>query len=138
MRSLRPLIRHVNRNYLFYTRRFKFTSASDYQVKANHCLECVIEMLESADETCPNLDYEEGDGVLNITEKVAGTWVLNKQAPNEQIWLSSPFSGPRRFNYEHETQKWLDHRKEKASLQTVLENELTTALGVAMKSEEKF
>ena len=27
------------------------------------------------------------------------TWVLNKQAPNKQIWLSSPLSGPMRFEY---------------------------------------
>jgi len=26
--------------------------------------------------------------------------VLNKQAPNRQIWLSSPLSGPARFNWD--------------------------------------
>jgi len=27
------------------------------------------------------------------------TYVLNKQPPNKQIWLSSPVSGPKRFDW---------------------------------------
>jgi frataxin len=29
----------------------------------------------------------------------AGTYVINKQPPNRQIWLSSPVSGPKRYDY---------------------------------------
>lgn len=28
-----------------------------------------------------------------------GVYVINKQPPNKQIWLSSPKSGPKRFDY---------------------------------------
>jgi frataxin len=28
-----------------------------------------------------------------------GTYVINKQPPNKQIWLSSPKSGPKRFDW---------------------------------------
>ena len=28
-----------------------------------------------------------------------GVYVINKQPPNRQIWLSSPVSGPKRFDY---------------------------------------
>lgn len=28
-----------------------------------------------------------------------GTYILNKQPPNKQIWLSSPLSGPKRFDW---------------------------------------
>ena len=28
-----------------------------------------------------------------------GTWVINKQPPNKQIWLSSPISGPKRYDW---------------------------------------
>lgn len=28
-----------------------------------------------------------------------GTYVINKQPPNKQIWLSSPTSGPKRFDW---------------------------------------
>lgn len=28
-----------------------------------------------------------------------GTYVLNKQPPNKQIWISSPISGPKRYDW---------------------------------------
>lgn len=31
--------------------------------------------------------------------KLGGTYVINKQPPNRQIWLSSPVSGPKRFDW---------------------------------------
>ena len=37
--------------------------------------------------------------MLNISFPPVGTYVLNKQPPNKQIWLSSPTSGPKRFDY---------------------------------------
>lgn len=37
-------------------------------------------------------------GVLEVTAKEQ-TYVLNKQPPNKQIWLSSPISGPKRFDW---------------------------------------
>ena len=38
-------------------------------------------------------------GVLTLTVPPNGTYVLNKQPPNKQIWLSSPTSGPKRFDW---------------------------------------
>lgn len=38
-------------------------------------------------------------GVLNIVFPPQGTYVLNKQPPNKQIWLSSPITGPKRFDW---------------------------------------
>ncbi len=29
----------------------------------------------------------------------AATYVINKQPPNKQIWLSSPKTGPKRYDY---------------------------------------
>jgi frataxin len=36
---------------------------------------------------------------MTITFRSIGTYVINKQPPNLQIWLSSPISGPKRFEY---------------------------------------
>lgn len=36
---------------------------------------------------------------MNIVLPPTGTYVLNKQPPNKQIWLSSPKTGPKRFDY---------------------------------------
>jgi frataxin len=37
-------------------------------------------------------------GVLEVKAK-EHSYVLNKQPPNRQIWLSSPISGPKRFDW---------------------------------------
>lgn len=38
-------------------------------------------------------------GVLTLAFPPIGTYVINKQPPNKQIWLSSPTSGPKRYDY---------------------------------------
>lgn len=38
-------------------------------------------------------------GVMTITVANKGTYVINKQPPNKQIWLSSPISGPKRYDW---------------------------------------
>lgn len=46
------------------------------------------------------IDISMSQGVLNINLGPSiGTWVINKQTPNRQIWWSSPVSGPRRYEY---------------------------------------
>ncbi|KAF4980611.1 hypothetical protein FZEAL_3424 [Fusarium zealandicum] len=38
-------------------------------------------------------------GVLTISWPDKGIYVINKQPPNKQIWLSSPISGPKRYDW---------------------------------------
>lgn len=38
-------------------------------------------------------------GVLTVSFSSIGTYVINKQPPNKQIWLSSPKSGPKRYDW---------------------------------------
>ena len=61
------------------------------------------------------------DGVLNIEMRGKKYYVLNKQTPNRQIWLSSPISGPSRFEYfqEQDTQtgRWKHYRTEECLLE---------------------
>ena len=47
-------------------------------------------------------DVSLSNGVLTVQLPDVGTYVINKQAPNRQIWLSSPRSGPARFDFVHE------------------------------------
>jgi len=39
--------------------------------------------------------------VSGVVEGGKRTYVINKQTPNKQIWLSSPFSGPKRYDFCH-------------------------------------
>lgn len=38
-------------------------------------------------------------GVLTLNMPEDRTYVINKQPPNKQIWLSSPISGPKRYDF---------------------------------------
>ena len=50
------------------------------------------------------------NGVLTIDMADGRSYVLNRQTPNLQVWLSSPISGPQRFEYELDSELWLQIR----------------------------
>ena len=57
------------------------------------------EILQEEVEEWSEADPTLADGVLTV--KLGGkfgTYVINKQTPNRQLWLSSPVSGPARFD----------------------------------------
>jgi len=54
---------------------------------------------EVAEKNSDGVEAEFSAGVLTITHPKNGTYVLNKQPPNRQIWLSSPVSGPKRYDW---------------------------------------
>ena len=59
---------------------------------ADATLERALEALEAlVDEAdLPGADAELGQGVLTLRLGALGTYVVNKQGPNRQLWLSSP------------------------------------------------
>ncbi|KAA8526455.1 hypothetical protein F0562_008342 [Nyssa sinensis] len=73
-------------------------------------------------------DIDYGNQVLTLKLGSLGTYVLNKQTPNRQIWMSSPVSGPSRFDWDQNTEAWI-YRRTKANLLTVLESELEQLCG---------
>ncbi|RDL40175.1 uncharacterized protein BP5553_00154 [Venustampulla echinocandica] len=62
-------------------------------------LNALVEKLELLQEETEEVDSEYSAGVLTITFPPNGTYVINKQPPNKQIWLSSPISGPKRYDF---------------------------------------
>jgi frataxin len=93
-----------------------FENESEYHNVADESLEDIqdaVEMaLEDNDigadqplEDQPEVVY--ASGVLTMGFPPHGTWVLNKQTPNRQIWWSSPISGPKRYEYDVETSEWV-------------------------------
>jgi len=62
------------------------------------------------------------DGVLTVQFGVPhGTYVINRQTPNLQIWLSSPISGPKRYDF-HDG-RWI-YRHDGVSLHELLNQEI--------------
>ncbi|KAJ5432261.1 Frataxin, partial [Penicillium daleae] len=71
----------------------------EYHEYSEHYFNVLLGELEKAQEEGSDVEAEYSAGVLNITVPAIGTYVLNKQPPNKQIWLSSPISGPKRFDW---------------------------------------
>lgn len=68
------------------------------------------------------------DNVLTINIKGQKTYVLNIQKPTRQLWLSSPFSGPKRFEYDIKMSKWYDVHNKKITLYELLNAEINKEL----------
>jgi frataxin len=82
-----------------------------YHAAANRTLEHFQETLEAfVDEGDDDSDVDFSGDVLNFNVADRGTFVLNKQGPNKQIWLSSPISGPLRYDLDVEQLDWLSTR----------------------------
>ncbi|XP_065764308.1 frataxin, mitochondrial [Muntiacus reevesi] len=100
-----------------------------YERLAEETLDSLAEFFEDlADKpyTFEDYDVSFGSGVLTI--KLGGdlgTYVINKQTPNKQIWLSSPSSGPKRYDWTG--RNWV-YSHDGVSLHELLATELTQAL----------
>lgn len=89
-------------------------------------------------------------GVMTFSMAAHGTYVINKQPPNKQIWLSSPFSsvlppsssppshgsharspscsGPKRYDYDASAKVWF-YTRDGTRMKDLLEKELSETLG---------
>ena len=116
----------VSPNQLNHWRLFR--SEAEFHLKADDTLDEIQELLEDAIE-----DIEEivlASGVLTFVTP-RGTWVLNKQTPNKQIWWSSPISGPRRYEYNDENDIWVNTR-DGSSLYESLKEEMLEVYGIEL------
>ncbi|KAK2627623.1 hypothetical protein QTJ16_003589 [Diplocarpon rosae] len=74
-------------------------SIEEFHELADTYLDVLIEKLEVLQEEREEVDVEYSAGVLTLAFPPNGTYVINKQPPNKQIWLSSPLTGPKRYDY---------------------------------------
>jgi len=75
----------------------------------------------------PGYEVEYSSGVLTLKLGGKGTYVINKQPPNMQIWLSSPMSGPKRYDYVPSHRGWI-YSRDGMSMQDLLRTELAIIL----------
>ncbi|XP_051524610.1 frataxin, mitochondrial-like [Myxocyprinus asiaticus] len=89
--------------------QFRELTETEYERIADDTLDALAEYFEDlTDENFTGIEYDVifSSGVLTV--KVGsdhGTYVINKQTPNRQIWLSSPTSGPKRYDWTGE--RWV-------------------------------
>ncbi|XP_058683109.1 frataxin, mitochondrial [Poecile atricapillus] len=100
-----------------------------YEKLAEETLDSLADFFEDLTDkpfTPEDYDVSLGSGVLTI--KLGGdmgTYVINKQTPNRQIWLSSPTSGPKRYDWTG--RNWV-YSHDRVSLHELLSKEFSTAL----------
>jgi len=83
-------------------------SMDRYHRLSDKTMDALVDELENLLDKHSDRNYEVDyhSGVLTLRLGVQGTYVINKQPPNKQIWLSSPFSGPKRYDYTESDAKW--------------------------------
>uniref|UniRef100_A0A1Y1MD89 ferroxidase n=1 Tax=Photinus pyralis TaxID=7054 RepID=A0A1Y1MD89_PHOPY len=74
-------------------------SDGQYHELADSYLDIVLSKFEQLQDAREDIDIEYSSGVMTINVADKGTYVINKQPPNKQIWLSSPISGPKRYDW---------------------------------------
>uniref|UniRef100_UPI0037E81DBB frataxin, mitochondrial n=1 Tax=Semicossyphus pulcher TaxID=241346 RepID=UPI0037E81DBB len=112
-------------------------SEAAYEKVADETLDALADYFEDLmDESFTGAEYDVvfSSGVLTV--KVGGdhgTYVINKQTPNKQIWLSSPTSGPKRYNWTGE--RWV-YSHDGVSLHQLLSEEFSIIFNKNMDLSE--
>ena len=126
--GLNPLSSLIPRSSVYLqasrTSNKRFLTTAQYHELADDSLEAITDSYERLIEQKPEIDVDLSQGVLTVISPPVGTYVLNKQPPNLQIWLSSPISGPKRYHWDEENKKWVYLRD-------------NTTLGALLKQEVK-
>ncbi|KAF8941852.1 Mitochondrial chaperone Frataxin [Haplosporangium gracile] len=112
-------------------------SEDDYHTASDASMDRMVEYFEDLgdEHEIPGYDVEyqvsscKKSGVMTLKLGNKGTYVVNKQPPNKQLWLSSPTSGPKRYDFDAEHQIWF-YGRDHHSLKYLLDTEITKAIGI--------
>jgi frataxin len=94
---------------------------TEFERLATAALARLAEALERGLADTADVDYQ--GGILTVTLDQGGQYVINKHAPNRQIWLSSPRSGASHYAFDDARGAWTGTRSGRA-LGAVLAEEL--------------
>ncbi|XP_002445916.1 frataxin, mitochondrial [Sorghum bicolor] len=102
----------------------------EFHKLADETIHDLLEKLEEYGDSIQmdGFDIEYGNQVLTLRLGDLGTYVINKQTPNKQIWLSSPVSGPSRFDWDATTNGWI-YKRTGVNLVQLLEKEIGELCG---------
>ncbi|VDQ07189.1 unnamed protein product [Trichobilharzia regenti] len=104
----------------------------EYERVSNKALESLADTFDGLPEIyslSTDYDVEYAYGVLKVTfGPQIGTYIVNRQAPNKQLWLSSPRSGPKRYDYISSKDIWV-YKHDGKSLHELLSEEISDIVG---------
>ena len=108
----------------------------EFERQAGKVLDRLMQEIE--DQAIDDLDVDLEGGILSIALPEGGTYLINKHAPNREIWLSSPKSGAWHFRHEPEA-GWISTRVvdgQRPRLHRLLADELAAAIGNPLELTE--
>jgi len=94
---------------------------------ADQTITCLAEAIEA--DLGDEIDVDVQNEILTLDLPDRGQYIINKNAPLKQIWLSSPRSGAWHFDWDLGTERWLSTRGEKVALDDLLLGELEAITG---------
>jgi frataxin len=105
---------------------------SGFETLADTVLESLYDQLDEAVGDVADVDLEEG--ILKVSLDAGGEFIINKHAPNRQIWVSSPVSGALHFDRGPSGVGWIGTRGQE-DLYEVLSNDISAKAGVEVTLE---
>lgn len=110
-------------------------SSLEYDEKAEEFFDNLLEHLENIMDKSElkGFDVEYSNGVLTLVLGELGTYVINKQSSNKQIWSSSPVSGPRKYVYNPKENQWECLKDAKDDELRIFEKRLSKELSKLLK-----
>uniref|UniRef100_A0A183ANR8 ferroxidase n=1 Tax=Echinostoma caproni TaxID=27848 RepID=A0A183ANR8_9TREM len=115
-------------------------SATQYERLSTETLDNFAEVFEMIGEQYDLgsvYDVHHDYGVLKVEFGPAvGTYILNRQAPNKQLWLSSPLSGPKRYDFLASKGEWI-YKHDGTALHNLLHQEISNIVGHPIEFPKK-
>ncbi len=90
------------------------------------------------DQLSDQVEVSYSEGVLSISCRGVGTWIINKHSATRQVWLSSPLSGPSKYNFHRQLALWLNERDQTKKLSQLLEEEFKSVFKQSFEFVGKF
>lgn len=124
----------INSAAKFSTFKSKTINVSDYYEVCEKTLEIIQDRLEESDMNKSNVEVNLISGNLKFA---VGTknFVLNKQTPTRQLWLSSPVSGPHKYDFDVEKKRWVSKGD---TLENLLSIQISDLCGKKIEFNERF
>ncbi|HEY9078981.1 iron donor protein CyaY [Magnetovibrio sp.] len=104
--------------------------ATAFEDLAEKTLESLFDAIDDAIGDDADVDLE--NGILTVELEDGRQYVINKHAPNQQIWLSSPISGAAHYGYDEAAGAWISTRSSD-SLLDVLSTEMSQIAGTPVR-----
>eukprot|EP01080_Neovahlkampfia_damariscottae_P008951 gene8951-900_t len=108
----------------------------EYQKLINQTIESISDQAEEIIEESNMEDYDIvlSEGVLQIQISKVGTYVISRQTPSRELWLSSPRSGP--WHYKYNENEWICTREGENKFYERMNEEFSKIFNKTIKFEQ--